>query len=73
MKNSIREWLGISNDKYLLYVELIQLKNELADKDANLSALDDELQDLRNDMQDLIYIKDEIQETLDTIIDKLNK
>lgn len=75
MKNVLRDWLGINEEKYQLELEIDRLRVDLANKDANLEGLDDELQDLRGELETIEYrmddkveqsdLEDSIQEEID--------
>tara|TARA_B110000879_G_C10811396_1_gene370497 strand:+ start:81 stop:563 length:483 start_codon:yes stop_codon:yes gene_type:complete len=61
MKNVLRDWLGINEEKYQLELEIDRLRVDLANKDANLEGLDDELQDLRGELETIKYeVEDKI-------------
>lgn len=72
MKNVLRDWLGINEEKYQLELEIDRLRVDLANKDADLN---DELQDLRGELENIEYkiddkveqsdLEDSIQEEID--------
>ena len=65
MKNVLRDWLGINEEKYQLELEIDRLRVDLANKDANLEGLDDELQDLRGELETIEYKMDDKVEQSD--------
>ena len=72
MKNVLRDWLGINEEKYQLELEIDRLRVDLSNKDADLN---DELQDLRGELENIEYkmddkveqsdLEDSIQEEID--------
>ena len=63
MKNVLRDWLGINEDKFALEVQLNTLQKKLDYLDASYADVDDKVESLDSDVSDLKYeVEDKVSE-----------
>ena len=55
MKNVLRDWLGINEDKFALEVQLNKLQQKLDYLDASYADVDDKLDNLESEVSDMKY------------------
>ena len=63
MKNVLRDWLGINEEKFALEVQLNTLQKKLDELDASYSDVDDKVESLDGSLSDLKYeVEDKVSE-----------
>ena len=63
MKNVLRDWLGINEEKFALEVQLNTLQQKLDYLDASYADVDDKVESLDSDVSDLKYeVEDKVSE-----------
>ncbi len=63
MKNVLRDWLGINEEKFALEVQLNTLQKKLDYLDASYADVDDKVESLDSDVSDLKYeVEDKVSE-----------
>jgi len=55
MKNVLRDWLGINEEKFALEVKLNKLQGELDRLESSCEAVDDKVDSLENEVSDMKY------------------
>ena len=63
MKNVLRDWLGINEEKFALEVQLNTLQKKLDELDASYSDVDDKVESLDGSLSELKYeVEDKVSE-----------
>lgn len=63
MKNVLRDWLGINEEKFALEVQLNTLQKKLDELDASYADVDDKLESLDGSLSELKYeVEDKVSE-----------
>ena len=69
MKNVLRDWLGINEEKLALETQLNKLQQKMDYLDASYSDVDDKVDNLESEVSDIKYEVDTLQSLVE---DKLN-